>query len=81
MQETTALPRPGSTGNVIAAICSFFLPGLGQLVQARFLLAAFFFVSTGVFYALNVFIPILFLIPAVPLHILAVYSAATFRGK
>ena len=25
----------GSTGNVIAAICSFFIPGLGQLVQGR----------------------------------------------
>ena len=24
----------GSTGNVIAAICSLFIPGLGQLVQA-----------------------------------------------
>ena len=30
----------GSTGNVIAAICSFFVAGLGQLVQGR-LLAAF----------------------------------------
>lgn len=25
----------GSTGNVIAAVCSFFFPGLGQLVQGR----------------------------------------------
>ena len=23
----------GSSGNVIAAVCSFFIPGLGQLVQ------------------------------------------------
>ncbi len=23
----------GSAGNVIAAVCSFFIPGLGQLVQ------------------------------------------------
>ncbi|MCB1155587.1 hypothetical protein KDL45_18150 [bacterium] len=30
----------GSAGNVIAALCSFFIPGLGQLLQAR-LLAAF----------------------------------------
>ena len=28
-------PGPGSTGNVLAAICSFFIPGLGQLVQGR----------------------------------------------
>lgn len=26
---------PGQTGNIIAAVCSFFIPGLGQLVQGR----------------------------------------------
>ena len=30
----------GSTGNVIAALASFFIPGLGQLLQGR-LVAAF----------------------------------------
>ena len=30
---------PGSAGNVIAALCSFFVPGLGQLVQGRLLMA------------------------------------------
>ncbi len=34
----------GSTGNVIAALASFFIPGLGQLIQGRFLMAVFFFV-------------------------------------
>jgi TM2 domain-containing membrane protein YozV len=34
----------GSTGNVIAAVCSFFLPGLGQLVQGRLLKAIIMFV-------------------------------------
>ena len=29
----------GSTGNVIAAVCSFFIPGLGQLVQGRLMMA------------------------------------------
>ncbi|MFT7465244.1 MAG: TM2 domain-containing membrane protein YozV [Pseudohongiellaceae bacterium] len=29
----------GSTGNVIAAVCSFFIPGLGQLVQGRLFIA------------------------------------------
>jgi len=33
----------GSAGNVIAAICSFFIPGLGQLVQGRLLAAVAFF--------------------------------------
>ncbi len=34
----------GSAGNVIAALCSFFVPGLGQLVQGRLLMAALQFV-------------------------------------
>lgn len=38
----------GSTGNVIAAICSFFIPGLGQLVQGRPLKGAIHFVLAGV---------------------------------
>jgi TM2 domain-containing membrane protein YozV len=25
----------GSGGNVLAALCSFFIPGLGQLLQGR----------------------------------------------
>lgn len=29
------MPGQGSAGNVIAAVCSFFIPGLGQLVQGR----------------------------------------------
>ena len=38
----------GSTGNVIAALCSFFIPGLGQLLQGRLLAAVLFFVAAGV---------------------------------
>jgi len=34
----------GSTGNVIAALASFFIPGLGQLLQGRVLMAGFQFV-------------------------------------
>ncbi|MEY3023309.1 MAG: hypothetical protein RJA16_135, partial [Planctomycetota bacterium] len=34
----------GSAGNVIAALASFFIPGLGQLVQGRFLIAVIMFV-------------------------------------
>jgi TM2 domain-containing membrane protein YozV len=29
----------GSGGNVLAALCSFFIPGLGQLLQGRPLIA------------------------------------------
>jgi len=38
MNTQPAPPPPvgrGTPGNVLAAICSFFLPGLGQLVQGR----------------------------------------------
>lgn len=34
----------GSTGNVIAALASFFVPGLGQLIQGRLGKAAAMFV-------------------------------------
>ena len=38
----------GSAGNVLAALCSFFIPGLGQLLQARILMAILQFVLAGV---------------------------------
>lgn len=38
----------GSGGNVLAAICSFFIPGLGQLVQGRLLKALLMFVLAAV---------------------------------
>ena len=37
----------GSSGNVIAALASFFIPGLGQLIQGRLLPAALFFLFTA----------------------------------
>ena len=37
----------GSTGNVIAALASFFIPGLGQLIQGRLLIAIIHFVLAG----------------------------------
>ena len=38
----------GSTGNVIAALASFFVPGLGQLLQGRIVKAAIMFVLAGI---------------------------------
>jgi len=38
----------GSGGNVLAAICSFFIPGLGQLVQGRPFMALVHFVLAAV---------------------------------
>ena len=38
----------GSTGNVIAALASFFIPGLGQLIQGRLMMAGVMFVLAAV---------------------------------
>lgn len=38
----------GSAGNVIAALASFFIPGLGQLLQGRVLMALLMFVLAAV---------------------------------
>jgi len=42
----------GSGGNVLAAICSFFIPGLGQLVQGRIFKALIMFVLAAVLWIL-----------------------------
>lgn len=38
----------GSAGNVIAALASFFIPGLGQLLQGRWIRGAIMFVMAGI---------------------------------
>ncbi|GAB3692150.1 hypothetical protein GCM10027592_10770 [Spirosoma flavus] len=38
----------GSGGNVLAALCSFFVPGLGQLLQGRLGIAIVQFVMAAV---------------------------------
>jgi len=38
----------GSAGNVISALASFFIPGLGQLMQGRLMIAIVMFVLAGV---------------------------------
>ena len=38
----------GSTGNVIAALASFFIPGLGQLIQGRLIRAIVMFVLAAI---------------------------------
>lgn len=44
--EENDMAGPGSGGNVLAALVSFFIPGLGQLLQGRILAAFLFFVAT-----------------------------------
>ncbi len=62
----------GSTGNVIAALASFFIPGLGQLLQGRLLAAFLFFVAAGVLWL--VFLGWL-------LHLWSVLDAALWKSR
>ncbi|MEX2381723.1 MAG: hypothetical protein WD490_05020 [Opitutales bacterium] len=62
----------GSTGNVIAALASFFIPGLGQLIQGRPLLALLQFVLAALLW-----IVLLGWI----IHIWSIIDAALFKHK
>lgn len=62
----------GSTGNVIAAICSFFIPGLGQLVQGRPLIALVQFVL-----AIALWVVLLGWL----IHLWSILDAATWKPK
>ncbi len=64
-------PGPGTSGNVIAAVCSFFIPGLGQLVQGRIFMALIQFVLAGVLW--------IFLLGWL-IHLWSVIDAALYRG-
>jgi len=44
----------GSAGNVISALASLFIPGLGQLLQGRFLAAVLFFVGAAVLWFISI---------------------------
>lgn len=69
----------GSSGNVIAALCSLFFPGLGQLLQGRLILAIFLFVTVSVGYFLWWLV-----FPAVVgglAHLYAIIDAAMFKAK
>ncbi len=69
----------GSTGNVIAAVASFFIPGLGQLVQGKLLLAVFLFAVCGIGYFLWwLVIPG---IVAVVAHLWSIIDAALYNGS
>ena len=42
---TLTMSGKGTSGNIIAALCSLFIPGLGQLLQGRWIKAIFMFVA------------------------------------
>jgi len=62
----------GSTGNVIAAVCSFFIPGLGQLVQGRWLMALIQFCLAGILWV--------FLLGWL-IHLWSIIDAAMFKPR
>lgn len=62
----------GSTGNIIAAICSFVIPGLGQLFQGRILAAVIQFLLALVLW--------MFFMGWI-VHIWSTVDAARFRGR
>ena len=69
----------GSVGNVIAALASFFIPELGQLIQGRILAAVLFFVFTGAGYFFWVLI-----IPAILgglIHLWSIIDAAVWKPR
>jgi TM2 domain-containing membrane protein YozV len=62
----------GSTGNVIAALASFFIPGLGQLLQGRLLIAIIQFVLAGILW---------FFLLGWIIHLWSILDAALFKAK
>ena len=63
---------PGSSGNVLAALASFFIPGLGQLLQGRILAALLYFVAAGVLW---------FFLLGWLVHLVSTIDAALYRPK
>jgi TM2 domain-containing membrane protein YozV len=73
------MSNQGSGGNVLAAICSFFIPGLGQLVQGRLIAAIMFFVAFVISGILAWILIGWVLIPIV--YLWAIIDAARFKGR
>lgn len=62
----------GSCGNVLAALASFFIPGLGQLLQGRWILAGFMFLFTALLW--------LILLGWI-IHLWSIIDAALYKGE
>jgi TM2 domain-containing membrane protein YozV len=69
------MAQQGSTGNVIAALCSFFAPGLGQLLQGRVITALVHFILAIVLWVVS------FGTMGWIMHIWSTISAARWRPK
>jgi TM2 domain-containing membrane protein YozV len=62
----------GSTGNVIAALASFFIPGLGQLIQGRPFVALLMFALAALLW---------FVLLGWIIHLWSIIDAARFRAR
>ena len=62
----------GSGGNVLAALCSLFIPGPGQLLQGRLMMAIVHFVLAGVLW---------FVLLGWVVHLWSILDAAKFSPK
>ena len=70
----------GSAGNVIAALCDFFLPGLGHLIQGRVLGAIGWFLLACVAGAITWILTLsLFPFGWFVVSVLACISSATYK--
>lgn len=65
------MSQRGSTGNVIAALASFFLPGLGQVLQGRVGAALLHFLAAAILW---------FFFLGWLAHIWSAVDAARFQG-
>ena len=65
------MAEQGSSGNVIAALCSFFIPGLGQLLQGRLMMAAIMFILASLLW---------FFLLGWLIHLWSILDAARYRG-
>jgi TM2 domain-containing membrane protein YozV len=66
------MPGQGSAGNVVAALCSLFIPGLGQLLQGRLLKAVLQFVLA---------VALWFVLLGWVIHLWSILDAATWKPK
>jgi TM2 domain-containing membrane protein YozV len=62
----------GSTGNVIAALASFFIPGLGQLLQGKLVRAIIMFILAAVLW---------WILLGWIIHLWSILDAALYRPK
>src|SRR6266536_49518 len=60
----------GSAGNVVAALCCFFIPGLGQLLQGRLLMAIVQFCLAAILW---------FVLLGWIIHLWSILDAALFK--